>query len=214
MIFVVTFVNIASERMEKEEYSQLINTIKENLYTDLHSKVQVPMKIVSELPITTAGFTDPVINHEQENDWVKRLYEMLIRRNPNIATMLLKGIFTKEEFLDILGYAGEISYRIAHEHGGAVTGTAVGGIVGAAVGGIVGAVGGPFGAAFGAAIGTAIGARVLSGIRIRSASASLVGAAVGGMIGAVGGPFGAAFGAAIGTAIGARVFGVYGIRSG
>ena len=222
-IFVVTFANMACERMQKDEYSKLISTIEEKLRTNLHEKARVPMDIVSKIPLTTAGFTDPVIRHEQEycKDWTERLYGLLLQRNPKIAPKLLKGIFTKEDFLDILGYGlptGEAGRRIADGVANVTCqSTAVGGIVGAAVGAVVGGIVGvarPFGAAFGAAVGTAIGARILGGVKTGSATAGLVGAAVGGMIGAMGGPFGAALGAAVGTTIGARVLGVFGIGSG
>jgi len=219
-IFVVTFANMACERMQKDEYSKLISTIEEKLRTNLHEKARVPMDIVSKIPLTTAGFTDPVILHEQEycKDWTERLYGLLLQRNPKIAPKLLKGIFTKEDFLDILGYGlprGEAGRRIADEVADVTCqSTAVGGIVGAAVGAVVGgivSVARPFGAAFGAAVGTAIGARkldIFGGATVsgmvytnNSVGGQFGTAGVGAVVGAVSAPFAVATVAAIGIRV-------------
>ena len=100
------------------------------------------MDIVAEIPLASAGHTECIIQHDEE-DWVERLFELLLKRNPQSATTLLKGrTSTKEQFIGFV-----IKY-----------GTGVGG----AVGGAVGVLGGPRVASLGVAIGSAIGAGLVA----------------------------------------------------
>lgn len=159
-IFVVTFANMACDRLEKDEYFKLINTIKVKLRTNLLEKARMPNDIVAGIPVVTAGFTDPVILHEENcQNWADRLFGLLLQRNPKVASALLKGKLTKEEFVDMLGYGLAVS--VTGGVAGGVAGAGAGAGIGAAIGAIVGAVGGPFGVAAGAAVGSGIGAAVL-----------------------------------------------------
>lgn len=91
-IFVLTFANVACKRMQKDQYRKLKQKIKETLRTHLQDKAGIPMDIVTHIPVTTAGDTDPVIPHEQD-DWAKRLLGLFNDKlDPNSIEMLLNAI--------------------------------------------------------------------------------------------------------------------------
>lgn len=91
-IFVLTFANMACKRMQKDNYCKLKQKIEDTLHTHLQDKAGIPMDIVTRIPVTTAGDTDPVIPHEQDN-WATRLLELFHDKlNPDIIEMLLNAI--------------------------------------------------------------------------------------------------------------------------
>ena len=79
-IFVITYANVACERLQKDQYFQLLENVKKNLYTYLHEKAHIPMDIVSQIPLLTAGDTDPVLPYEKE-EWVQRFTKKVRRQS-------------------------------------------------------------------------------------------------------------------------------------
>ena len=144
-IFVVTFANFTCVWAKKDQYDQLKLTIHEELRKQLKDEARVPKDTVAEIPLAAAGYTESMIKHEGAEDWVGQLFGLLIRRNAETATALLKGgMSTKEKFLAFFIQNDDVV-------------TSVGALTGAAAGGVVGLLGGPKGIHLGAAIGGAIG---------------------------------------------------------
>lgn len=111
----------------------------------MKDEARVPKDTVAEIPLAAAGYTESMIKHEGAEDWVGQLFGLLIRRNAETATALLKGgMSTKEKFLAFFIQNDDVV-------------TSVGALTGAAAGGVVGLLGGPKGIHLGAAIGGAIG---------------------------------------------------------
>lgn len=160
-IFVVTFANVACMWAKKDQYDQLKRTIDEELRKHLKDKASVPADIVAEIPLATAGHTESMIKHEEE-DWVGRLFELLLKRNSQTATALLKGgMSTKEQFLAFLT-------ELIVEHGVYLMSLA-----GAATGSRIRPVNAPFGQPLGATVGSMMGMGIFALISASSATVEL-----------------------------------------
>lgn len=81
--FVITCANVACERLQKDQYFQLVENVGRNLRTYLHEKVHIPMDIVSQIPLLTAGDTNSMIPYEEE-EWTQRFIKKI---DPSIITM-------------------------------------------------------------------------------------------------------------------------------
>ena len=152
-ILVVTFANKACKRHNMERYNKLVETIHENLCTELQRKAHVPQNIASrELPFVTAGYNSRIIQPHEKEDWVQRLHDLIHQKNPDLAGTLFKKTPTiKDVLLTAAGVGGGIGSGIA------------GVSAGAGIGAAVGSVGGPVGTAVGGILGGAIGTAVAGG---------------------------------------------------
>ena len=127
----------------------------------LKDKASVSVDIVAEIPLATAGHTESMIKHEEE-DWVGRLFELLLKRNSQTATALLKGgMSTKEQFLAFLT-------ELIIEHGVCLMSLA-----GAATGSRIRPVNVPFGQPLGATVGSMMGMGIFALIAASSATVEL-----------------------------------------
>ena len=147
-IFVLTFANEVSER--ESDYHQLIATLGGKLRRYAFEKAFVPEVITKQIPVLTAGYTDPIIAQE-DGEWVKRLYTCMLSIADHEVTPALLSIRFKGE--DILAALRDFYVR-GTSFTGAVTTAAAGGACGARVGKKL-HMGG-----HGVAIGTAVGAVV------------------------------------------------------
>ena len=153
-VIVLTFANVFEERVANiEEYKGTISRITEKVRQVLRNEARVREEIVAQLPIITAGHTEPTLKYEAEEcesmeGWDNRLFlEALKQVNPDLLPALFAARFGWKDAVAALGGGG----------GGA----AVGGGAGAVIGALIGApFGGPAGAAVGAVVGGGIGAGV------------------------------------------------------
>ena len=160
-IFVLTFANEVSER--ESDYQQLIATLGRKLRQYAYEKAFVPEEITRQIPVLTAGYTDPIIAQE-DGEWLERLYtRMLSIADYEVIPTLLSIYFSGEDIIAAL----RDFYVRGTSVTGAVTTAAAGGACGARVGKKL-HMGG-----HGVAMGTAIGA-VVGGV-----AGGLTGGAVG-----------------------------------
>ena len=153
-VIVLTFANVFEERVENaEEYKATISRITEKVQQVLRKDAHVREEIVAQVPIITAGHTEPTLKYETEEctskggGWDNRLFlEALSQVDPAVLPALFEVRWSWKDALAALGGGG----------GGAAVGTGVG----AGIGALVGAIGGPAGAAVGAVVGGGIGAGV------------------------------------------------------
>ena len=99
-IFVLTFANEVSER--ESDYHQLKATLGGKLRKYAFEKASVPEEITEQIPVLTAGYTDPIIAQE-DGEWVKRLYTcMLSIADHEVTPTLLSLNFSIEDILAAL----------------------------------------------------------------------------------------------------------------
>ena len=93
-IFVLTWANdVEVEQQPADEYERTIADCKEELRKAVRM-AGVPDDIVADIPICTAGYTDPSLKQMQESNkgsWQDCMYTEIIRRaDPNIVPALLE----------------------------------------------------------------------------------------------------------------------------
>ena len=151
-VIVLTFANVFEERVANvEEYKATISQITEKVRQVLKNEARVREEIVAQLPIITAGHTEPTLKYEAEEcesmeGWDNRLFlEALKQVDPDLLPALFAARFGWKDAVAALGGGG----------GGAVVGGGAGAVIGALIGVPFG---GPAGAAVGAVVGGGIGA--------------------------------------------------------
>ena len=88
-IIVLTFANIlADTKQNADDYLAAVENIK-NLIKRVLRKLNVSEEVISQLPIVTAGHTNPILKYEEDKSpqaWDDRLFlEMLKRVDPHQA---------------------------------------------------------------------------------------------------------------------------------
>ena len=153
-VVVFTFANALEEKKNSaDEYWTVIQRVKEKMKEALQ-KEHVPEDIIKEVPMLTAGYTEPILQYEAEecksmDGWDNRLFlEALKQVNPALLPALFEVRWSWKDLGAALGGGG----------GGATTGAGTGALAGAVVGEVLGPVGAATGAGVGALIGAAIGA--------------------------------------------------------
>ena len=165
-VIVLTYANQLAEfkHIKKaEDYNTVVDNIKTRLRDVLH-KNKVSEEVISQLPIVTAGHTNPILKYEEDKSpqaWDDRLFLEALKQ---VDLSQCPSLFQCR-----WGWKDVIVAGLVGGAGGSVLGAA-----GVGVGAAIGAAGGPAGLAVGAGIGGAIGGGV-------------TGAAVGGTTGASGG---------------------------
>lgn len=165
-VIVLTFANFLQEIKENEQkYKEVIDNIKERIQQVLRDHAHVNDDIVKDIPIVTAGHTNPRLNYEVEcnEGWQDRLFlEALRRVEPDVFPALFEVRLSWKDLQASLGEMG----------GGAAMGVGIGVGAGAVFGEILGLVGAAVGAGVGAGVRAAIGG--VSGIGIGMATFQLV----------------------------------------
>ena len=75
-VIVLTCANIFAEKLTQtaNKYKEVVKTIKKSIVDELQN-IRVSHKISSQLPIVTAGYTDPILKYEeQDGAWDDRLF--------------------------------------------------------------------------------------------------------------------------------------------
>ena len=89
-IFVLTFANSVSTKVDKCDYDAIVDCYKTSLQQCL-TRAGVPTDKIHSIPFCTAGYTDPQLMCEGCNNWQDRLYVEIIKRaDPEVTPALLK----------------------------------------------------------------------------------------------------------------------------
>lgn len=169
-VVVLTFANALEQKTNicsANDYWAVIRNIAEKMKEAL-SKDHVNDEIIKNLPILTAGHTEPILRYEADEcekigGWDNRLFlEALKQVDPSILPQLLKIHFSWKDILAGFGCGG----------GGAAMGAGVGAAVGAVMGPpgmLEGAlIGGGLGAAIGGTSGAGFGVIAYQLVKIKS----------------------------------------------
>ena len=152
---VFTFVNALEEKRNiksVDDYLTVIQRITENMKEVLR-KEHVPENIIKDLPMLTAGYTNPILHYEAEEcktteGWDNRLFLATLRQvDPAVLPALFEVHWSWRDLGAALGGGG----------GGAATGAGTGAVADIVVGGVLGPVSMATGAGVGALIGAGIG---------------------------------------------------------
>ena len=152
-VVVFTFANALEEKKNSaDEYWMVIQRVKEKVKETLQ-KQHIPEDIIKEVPMLTAGHTDPILRYEAEEcklmgGWDNRLFLATLKQiDPAVLPALFEVRWSWKDLGAALGGGG----------GGAATGATTGAVAGAVVGEALGPVGMGAGAGVGALIGAVIG---------------------------------------------------------
>ena len=152
-VIVLTFANELERKVNSEvKYKETTTSVREKVQQVLRKNAHVSEEIIGQLPIVTAGHTEPILKYEAEEcqavgGWDNRLFLQALKQ---VEPEALPALFEVRWSLKDLGAA---------LGGGGGGGVVVGG-AGAGVGALCGAPLGPVGAGVGALIGGDIGAGV------------------------------------------------------
>ena len=153
-VIVLTFANELEKKVNSEvEYKETTIGIQEKVQQVLKNNAHVSEEIIDQLPIVTAGHTEPILEYEAEEcravgGWDSRLFLTALKQvEPDALPTLFEVRWSLKDLVAALAGGGS---------GAAATGGA-----GALVGAVCGApLAGPLGAGFGAIIGGSIGGGV------------------------------------------------------
>ena len=152
-VIVLTFANELEKKVDSEiKYKETTTSVREKVQQVLRKNAHVSEEIIAQLPIVTAGYTEPILKYEAEEcqavrGWDNRLFLKALKQvEPEALPTLFEARWSWKDLGAALAGGGS---------GAAATGSA-----GAGVGAICGAPLGPVGAGIGALIGGGIGAGV------------------------------------------------------
>ena len=150
-VIVLTFANELEKKIDNEiKYKEAITSVQEKVKQVLRKDAHMKEEIISQLPIVTAGHTEPILKYEAEEcqavgGWDNRLFlKALEQVDPQVFPTLFEVRWSWKDLGVALGGGG--------------SGTAVVGSTGAGLGALFGIPAGPVGAGIGALIGGGIGA--------------------------------------------------------
>ena len=152
-VIVLTFANELEKKIDNEiKYKEAITSVQEKVKQVLRKDVHMKEEIISQLPIVTAGHTEPILKYEAEEcqavgGWDNRLFlKALEQVDPQVFPTLFEVRWSWKDLGVALGGGG--------------SGAAIVGGTGAGLGTVCGAPLGPIGAGIGALIGGGIGAGI------------------------------------------------------
>ena len=152
-VIILTFANELEKKVDNEaKYKETTTSIQEKVQQVLRKDAKVNDDIIGQLPIVTAGYTEPILKYEAEEcqaegGWDNRLFlKALEQVEPDAFPSLFEVRWSLKDLGAVLVGGGS---------GAAATGSA-----GAGVGAVCGAPLGPVGAGIGALIGGGIGAGI------------------------------------------------------
>ena len=151
-MIVLMFGNIFEEWVSSgEEYKATIAQVTTKVREVLRNDCCVNKEIAAQIPVVTAGYTQPILKYEAEeckDGWDNRLFlEALKQVNPAVLPALFAARWNWKDAVAALGGGG----------GGAAVGVGMGAGIDAMIGAPSG---GPAGAAVSAVVGGGIGAGV------------------------------------------------------
>ena len=133
----LTCANLLAEKCTAECYKAVIEEMKCRLQDELR-KNKVSEEMISQLPIMTAGHTNPILKYEEDTAWNDRLFlEVLRQVDPSKIPVILQ---TRWNWSDILVTVEKNELRGAsfgYGVGGSLALTVVGGAVGILAGAVM-----------------------------------------------------------------------------
>ena len=110
-IIVLTFANQLAEKVQNaDQYVKVVEHIKNSLKQELR-KFNVSEEVISQLPIVTAGHTNPILKYEEDKSpeaWDDRLFlEALKQVDPAQIPSLFQCRFNWKELISSRGIASE-----------------------------------------------------------------------------------------------------------
>ena len=152
-VIILTFANELEKKVDHEAmYKETITNIQEKIQQVLRKDAKVGDDIIGQLPIVTAGYTEPILKYEAEEcqavgGWDNRLFLKALQQvEPDALPTLFEVRWSLKDLAAALVGGGS---------GAAATGS-----VGAGVGAVCGAPFGLIGAGVGALVGGGIGAGI------------------------------------------------------
>ena len=147
-VIVLTKANVLKQDVNSN-YEEVIDNVKQSIKKVLKDEAGIDDQFINDVPIVTAGHTDPILKYETENykNWMDQLFLAALKQvNPLMFPALFESRLSWKTMMSMVGTVKD----------GALVGTGVG----AGAGAVFGEVTGPAGAAVGAAVGLVAGGAI------------------------------------------------------